>query len=310
VKRSSVKTDFSLIRFDQFMAEALYGPAGYYTRPKPILGPRGDFTTTPRLTTALAERLAKWIRERWHHLGSPLPVIELGPGDGTLARDIRRTLGFFARRQLKYHFVEISPHLAERQKHLNPGGHWHATLREALQHTGGRALIISNEFFDAFPVRIFDADLRELYLTPEKEEVWQPCRALPDSLLLKNLPLRFEVAESIQQWFRSDLAHLKHGEILSIDYGGDVKENYHRRPLGTLRAYLHHLRLTPPEAYHHPGRQDLTFDVHFPDLVEWGRQIGLEPLSLSTQADFLKTDDHHGAGGAFKVLHQARLAAH
>lgn len=289
------------------MARALYGPTGYYTRPKAILGPRGDFTTTPKLTSALACRLARWIRDRWRKHGTTLPVIELGPGDGSLARDIFSALGFFARRKLDYHFVEISPHLTLRQQEHNQG-HWHPTLREALHHTRGRGLIISNEFFDAFPVRIFNSNCQELFLTPEKEEVWQVCDHRPDSLLFTEPPSRFEVAESVRQWFHNDLSYLTEGEMLTIDYGGDASEIYHRRPLGTIRAYTHHMRLLPPEAYQNPGRQDLTADVHFPDLVEWGRQINLVPLSLTTQAEFFGTDDRQGAGGAFKVLHQVRLA--
>tara|TARA_B110000881_G_scaffold726_1_gene513 strand:+ start:1155 stop:2066 length:912 start_codon:yes stop_codon:yes gene_type:complete len=303
VKSSSTRLD--LIRFDRFMAGALYGSKGYYTTRRPILGARGDFTTTPKLTNLLAQRISVWIQKAWERNGI-LPVIELGPGDGTLAKDIRASLGFFAQRKLNYHFVEISHHLAARQQEKN-SGHWHSTLKEALSKTDGKALIISNEFFDAFPVRIFNSNLEELFLTPQNHEVWQPASDLPDSTLFKNPPLRFEAGESIHQWFLTDLSPLKKGEILTVDYGGNQDEVYHRRPLGSLRAYAHHMRLLPPEAYQNAGSQDLTFDVSFPDLVHWGTQIGLEEVSLTTQADFLGTNDRKGAGGAFKVLHQKRI---
>ena len=285
------------------MAEALYGPRGYYTSPRTIIGSRGDFTTTPKLNKALAESIAQWIEEAWKRQGASMSVIELGPGDGTLAFDIQKSLGFLGRRKLDYHFVEISPHLSERQKEKNSGT-WHTSLRHALDYTRGEALIISNEFFDAFPVRVFNRDLHELYLDQERNEVWRPCPDLPDSSLFEDAPARFEVAESIKDWFQSDLSQLQKGEILTIDYGGDRHEVYHRRPLGTLRAYAHHMRLLPPEAYQNPGHQDLTFDVNFPDLKRWGNKIGLMEVNLTTQADFLGTSDHDGAGGAFKVLHQ------
>ena len=289
------------------MASALYGPRGYYTGPRTKLGPRGDFTTTPKLTPLLAQTLARWIKAAWRRHGAPLPVIELGPGDGTLARDLRASLGFLARRKLSHHFVEISPTLTRLQQDTNQG-HWHRTLAEALETTDGRALIISNEFFDAFPVRIFNHRLEELFLGPQREEIWQPCQNPPDSLLFDHPPERFEVAESIREWLHRDLAPLREGEILTIDYGGTPEENYHRRPLGTLRAYAHHMRLLPPEAYQNPGHQDLTFDVCFPDLERWGEEIGLETVSLQTQAEFLNTNDQDGAGGAFKVLHQRKKA--
>jgi hypothetical protein len=187
VKSSSKTTDCGLIRFDQFMAAALYGPRGYYTSPRPVLGFRGDFTTTPKLTTALARRITLWIQKAWQRRGARLPVIELGPGDGTLARDIRQSLGFFIRRHLDYHFVEISPHLAARQQEENKGT-WHLTLKEALEKTGGRALIISNEFFDAFPVRIFNRELEELFLNQNRQETWQSAIELPDSSLFEKPP--------------------------------------------------------------------------------------------------------------------------
>ncbi|MEJ6580074.1 MAG: SAM-dependent methyltransferase [Akkermansiaceae bacterium] len=294
-----------LTRFDDFMAGALYGPRGYYTTPRTIIGSRGDFTTTPKLTTRLAERISEWIQDAWKRQSKRLPVIELGPGDGTLAADIRKHLPWLARRKLDYRFVEISPHLSSRQQSINKG-YWHPNLTEALQSTGFEALIISNEFFDAFPVRIFQGSDRELFLDDHLQEIWQPIQECPDSILFENPPERFEVAESIHRWFEDELSLLERGEILTIDYGGQAHENYHRRPLGSLRAYAHHMRLLPPEAYQNPGKQDLTFDVCFPDLIRWGGQIGLTTQSLVTQAEFLNTTDHEGAGGAFKVLQQVR----
>jgi len=294
----------TLTRFDHFMAEALYGPRGYYTSPRTILGSRGDFTTTPKLTSRLAERIAAWIQAAWQRQNKRLAVIELGPGDGTLAADIRKHLPWFTRRKLDYHFVEISPHLTARQQAVNKG-RWHKTLAAALKTTSFEALIISNEFFDAFPVRIFRDSNEELYLGENREELWQPIQERPDSLLFENPPERFEVAESIHDWIQEELSLLKKGEILTIDYGGDAHENYHRRPLGSLRAYAHHMCLRVPEAYQNPGKQDLTFDVCFPDLIRWGETIGLTTESLITQAEFLGTQDTEGPGGAFKVLQQS-----
>ncbi|MGJ8697259.1 MAG: SAM-dependent methyltransferase [Verrucomicrobiaceae bacterium] len=301
--------DNSPIRFDQFMADALYGPRGYYTSPRPILGHRGDFTTTPKLDQSLATAIAGWITLQWKAFGKTLPVIECGPGDGTLARDIRAALPFLKRRKLDYHLVEISPHLRQRQKKtLSQKGTWHSTLIAALETTGHQALIISNEFFDAFPVRIFrkaDPGFEELSLQGTAE-IWQTPTALPSSTLFnQDWPLgqRLEVAESIREFFHEELSFLETGAILTIDYGGTPEENYHRRPLGTLRAYFHHQLLAPPQAYQNPGHQDLTFDVNFNDLIHWGNEIGLNKTSLHTQADFLSQPNNLPLQ-AFKVLEQ------
>jgi SAM-dependent MidA family methyltransferase len=66
------------------------------------------------------------------------------------------------------------------------------------------------------------------------------------------------------------------------------------------------------------GKQDLTADVNFSDLTEWGLQLGWENNRLTTQREFLQTwcphpksgendlilDSPEGAGAAFKVLEQ------
>lgn len=302
----------SLRRFDQFMCEALYGPRGYYTSPKTILGARGDFTTTPKLSKDLALAIATWIKQEWKRHKTNLPVIELGPGDGTLGEGIRQELGFFGRRRLDYHFVEISPHLRKRQKKsLNGKGSWHVTLTEAFEQAGTDALIISNEFFDAFPVRIFKKEtegFHELYLDLKGHEKWQVNSDLPNSTLFKKSwekDQRLEVPESITQWMSDELSCLSRGSILTIDYGGTAEEIYHRRPKGTLRAYAHHQQLIPPEAYLNKGQQDLTYDVNFDDLIHWGAEIGLKKRSLRNQAEFI---DEFGSGSHSHHLDEANQA--
>ena len=300
-------------RFDHFMARALYGPSGYYTSPRTILGARGDFTTTPKLTSALAESIAQWILKQWAHFGKALPVIELGPGDGSLSADIRAALSFFQRRKLRYHLVEISPHLSERQQErLGKKAHWHSTLIHALEKTGPEALVISNEFFDAFPVRIFrrSADsFEELHLGEQQDEVWKTTSELPPSTLFSKewkLNQRFEVAESVHLWIKEELTRLERGAVLTIDYGGTAEENYHRRPSGTLRAYFHHQLLYPPEAYQNPSHQDLTFDINFEDLIAWGNEIELQASDILTQSQFCPEANLGGASEAFKVLEQTK----
>lgn len=298
------------------MAESLYGKNGYYTSPRPVLGRRGDFTTTPKLTKSLAKAVAAWIKQEWKEHGRKLPVIELGPGDGTLAADIFKHLGFLGRRVLNYHFVEISPHLLDRQIHaVDHNATGHHTLSQAFDAAGKDALILSNEFFDAFPVRIFKKEeehFSELHLAGAIEH-WLPAENLPDSSLFqKDWPSgqRLEVAESIQHWMNEELAQLNSGSLLTIDYGEDLDHLYHRRPRGSLRAYAHHQLLLPPEAYLNPGKQDLTFDVNFTDLSRWGNAIGITSGDLKTQETFIAGFGpglNLDADQAFKVLRQEKF---
>ena len=71
-------------------------------------------------------------------------------------------------------------------------------------------------------------------------------------------------------------------------------------------------RIEGPAIYQNPGRQDLTADVNFSDLIEWSRPWTADHRLL-TLAAFLRErgqtadaglTDEAGAGGAFMVLDQ------
>ena len=133
---------------------------------------------------------------------------------------------------------------------------------------------------------------------------------------------RVEVFQSYRNWLTTLDHHLQRGALLTIDYGGSPTEIYHRKPGGTLRAYFRHQRIEGMGIYLRPGRQDLTADVNFVDLQEWGEQLGLKTIQCVTQADFIREwdrersknqktadryiSDESGMGEAFKVLHQRK----
>ena len=77
-----------------YMALCLFDPEeGYYTTRQPF-GADGDFTTAPEISQMFGELVGVWIYSAWAAIGRPLPVTiaEIGPGRGTLMKDILRTL--------------------------------------------------------------------------------------------------------------------------------------------------------------------------------------------------------------------------
>ena len=102
---------------------------------------------------------------------------------------------------------------------------------------------------------------------------------------------RVEVFQSYRNWLTTLDHHLQRGALLTIDYGGSPTEIYHRKPGGTLRAYFRHQRIEGMGIYLRPGRQDLTADVNFVDLQEWGEELGLKTIQSVTQADFIREWD-------------------
>ena len=102
--------------------------------------------------------------------------------------------------------------------------------------------------------------------------------------------------------------------MLTVDYGATMPGLYHRRPSGSLRAYAHHQRLTGADVYGSFGHRDITADVNFTDLENWGKTLGWKTVSLDTLTDFVRrqcprialNDQFAEAGNAFQALLQSR----
>ncbi|MBK1825939.1 SAM-dependent methyltransferase [Haloferula rosea] len=309
------------MRFDRFMEAALHDPErGYYARRIRDVGIRGDFSTTPSLSGTLGRAIGAWAAKALRETGCR-DLIELGPGSGALAHAVISALPWHRRLRTRVHLVETSSPLRERQQALlGRSVHWHQTLSEALATCGGRACIYSNEFVDAFPVRRFrlNADRwEEQFVTPGRSH-WNTTSELPSGSVFSREWADGQVVEvhsPYRKWMEEHLTYWKRGRMLTIDYGDQVADLYHRRPDGTLRGYFHHQLVTGPEILDRPGHQDLTCDVNFTDLIEWSAPR-VRMLRLIEQSDFLKphvdfnqpTDAFvsaaHGAGGAFLCLEQ------
>lgn len=201
-------------------------------------------------------------------------------------------------------------------------------MEEALQRSGGRALIFSNELVDAFPCRLFehtdtawrelgvslgtDGSLSEVFLEkdPDQDE-FHAFRHLPKGQ-------RIERHDSYRDWLVSWRHAWKEGSLLTIDYGDTEEHLYEKRPRGSLRAYWKHQRYTGMDVYARFGRQDITSDINFSALMRWGEECRWKTLCLSSQREFLKKwlPEKRGAdasdrfthpddaGDAFRILEQ------
>ncbi len=350
---------------EHYLREALHHPRfGYSAAGRAgAVGRGGDFSSSVTLHPALGQALAAWV---WQHRGSvknrtgDWHVIELGGGSGHLAAALLAGLGVWRRRGLQYGIVEISPGAREEGRgRLAPWAGrvtWHASAGDALRAACGRALCFSNEFVDAFPCAQLARDRSAPAGWCEVRMAWTSAADGPREVFNANIdPLlarlnalgrmpsvldpavaetfadghRVEIHVAHAEWLAREFLPQWHaGRLLTVDYGDTTLGLYQRRPRGTLRAYFRHTRFEPGdlEVFARPGRQDLTADVNFSDLQNWGASHGLrESTPLGTLADFLHrwrarrpaaTDaalrfllDPAGAGGAFRVLEQTRAPA-
>lgn len=167
-----------------FMTHALLHPTmGYYTTVTPddqIFGSRGDFTTAPEISQLFGELIGVWIVSTWYAMGCPssLRLVELGPGRGTLASDVLRTVSQFS----SFYESVASLHLVERSEALRNLQHenlsalvedgvvrsmggdsgnglpvptfWHDEFSSVPED--GPCIVIAQELFDALPVHQFE----------------------------------------------------------------------------------------------------------------------------------------------------------
>lgn len=91
---------------------------GYYMK-KDVFGTKGDFTTSPEISQMFGELIGLWCMSMWEKLGEPvdLQIVEVGPGRGTLMKDMFSTWYRYKDFLSSIHinFVEVSPHLRKMQ---------------------------------------------------------------------------------------------------------------------------------------------------------------------------------------------------
>lgn len=285
------------IPVNEYMALCLFDPDdGYYTTREPF-GAAGDFITAPEISQMFGELVAVWLYQAWLAIGRPLPVTlaEIGPGRGTLMKDMLRTLSRLdpaLTAGASFAMIETSPRLSEIQRQTLAGTSasigWHETIDTLPQ---GPLLIVGNELFDAVPIRQFiragagwrervigldDADeLRFFAGAGSVDATLLPNDAgnAPQGAIVEMAPARTALMAAIAERLAG------HGGAgLFIDYG-------HLKPgVGdTLQALRKH---THEDVLANPGEADLTAHVDFAALADTARAHGLD-AHLSTQGAFL-----------------------
>jgi SAM-dependent MidA family methyltransferase len=168
------------------------------------------------------------------------------------------------------------------------------------------SVVLSNELIDAFPVHIVekrDEGLYEVFVDVKEEgrlcEVLdKPSTVEVDGYLDRyKIPWRTfeegwraEINLDALRWLQRTAGLMRHGFILTIDYGDKAKALYTAwRKRGTLLCYYKHQENERPLL--HPGEQDITAHVNFSALIDEGRRLGMRLHRFTTQRLWL-----HGFG--------------
>ncbi|CUG87172.1 methyltransferase, putative, partial [Bodo saltans] len=151
----------------QFMKECLTHPQhGYYSSKKQVIGSeKADFITAAEIPF-FADVLAAWVVDCWQKMGTPrvLHLVELGPGRGTLMRNMLKQIKFSSPQFFHFvqvHLVDVGAARVEEQKKAlaeyqtaNQKIKWWMSL-ESIPFSMEPTIFIANEYFDALPVAQF-----------------------------------------------------------------------------------------------------------------------------------------------------------
>ena len=285
-----------MITFRDFMESSLYDPKeGFYAR----RAAKADFYTAPELHSAFAKALADCICRRLELVAekkpnSPLFVMEMGSGNGTLARQVITAIKEKAphwMNRTRYILVEkVESLLMESILELQDTGVkllGYTRLDEVPRFSG---VVYSNELIDAMPVHVLekqDGRIRELYVREggktelgllSRRALVHAARSVRETLQEGE---RHAVNLDARGWIAQLGRILKVGSVITVDYGKRFAAHAPNPP----RTFYKHT--TGEDITGRPGLQDLTANVDFEQLMAEGERAGFERKSFQTMTQFL-----------------------
>jgi SAM-dependent MidA family methyltransferase len=286
------------ISFYEFMEMALYHPLkGYYTSGEGKIGIRGDYYTSPALSSLFGQMLGRQLEEMWRLLGKrSFTIVEYGAGTGLLCKHIldylKNNKAFY--NKLVYCIVEKSGAMRKKQEEiLCDKVTWLNSISDIPPITG---CIVSNELVDNFSVHqvMMKDELMEIFVDYDNgfiERLFPAGNELTNYLyeLQVHLPngFRTEINLEAVRWISEIAQAVERGFVLTIDYGYPSSDLYNiNHSSGTLMCYYKHKTNTCP--YQNIGDQDITAHVNFSALSHWGMQNGLKYGGFTDQARFLQ----------------------
>ena len=269
------------ITFADFMEAALYDPEeGFYAR-SPV-GEDGHFVTSPHVSPAFGDLLARQLAESWEALGRPRPyqVVELGAGDGTLAIQVltaTRSVPELAA-ALRYVAVERTPGAVAALREA--GLEAHASLADVGTVTG---CVLANEVLDNVPfhrLRERDGRVAEVFVGLDGDRLVEvEGEPTVDAIDLVGRPLRLgeerPVSPAAADLVRDLAASLERGYSFFFDYG----------PTGPVHGYRDHRVVA--DVLDDPGSRDVTAAVDLDAVAREARRVGLQVWGPVSQRDAL-----------------------
>ena len=315
------------VPFRTFMEWALHDPDhGAYGTGRLRVGPLGDFATSPSLGPAFADLLAPQLAEWLQALGpGPLALVETGPGEGDLARQLADALALgwpALAARLELVLVEPNAGMADRQKQRLAGAplpvrwcDWQELATRPL-----RGVMLAHEVLDALAVErvVWDGALwrqQQVALEAAGDLVLAPGATVADWAQAQlqalglaaagpapDLPAGWcsELHPGLEPWLGAAAAAMAEGVLLVVDYALEARRYYSpQRSSGTLMAYQG--QQASPDPLRQPGHWDLTAHLCLESLERAAAAAGWQGLGSCRQGQALLA---LGLAGALHGLQQ------
>lgn len=284
------------ITLGRFMELSLYHPEyGYYMTRDPF-GMAGDFTTASEISQMFGEIIGLWVADIWRQMGKPtrFNLVELGPGRGTLMRDMVRVTdrvdGFTD--SVQKWFMECSPFLKEIQEKTcaDIGIRWIEALSQI--DNDDPCIMIGNEFMDALPIdqfsRKYGRYMQKIVVENGVEFTFDEIE-IPEEVVpvyykeFGSFVEQFEFSKAQKRFMDICCQRLKKtsGAALLIDYGY-IRESV---KIDTVQAVKAHKF---SEILADIGETDLTAHVNFGWLRHEIKKHGVDWHGVAEQGAFLK----------------------
>ena len=279
------------IPLDQYIDLCLYKNKHSYYEKNKIFGPRGDFVTSPYVSSIFGEVISVHILNYFLSRGiTKCNLLEIGAGEGVMAKDIIKTLHKFKNIKFRYFILEKSKNLIKLQKkNLNKFNvKWVDNLKNFNKNN---LFILSNELLDSFPVKHLKKMHNKWYekyifLDGRKKikSKYLRINKIPNNVLnfcnknvnfIEYSPEIFNFLKNISRLIKK----YKDNCFMTIDYG--YSDDYFK---DTLQALKKHKKVS---IYDDPGNSDITYLVNFKLLNEIFKRNSLPNILNMTQSKFL-----------------------
>ena len=285
------------IPLDQFMNISLYDKKfGYYMKKNPF-GKEGDFITAPLISNLFGEMIAIWCVAFWEYIGKPKKIllVELGPGDGSLCKDLLRIFRQFKNfyNSLEINLLEISDKLKtiQRLKINNRKVKWIKKIKEI---NCGPVIFLGNEFFDALPIKQIYKKKKLFFekyvaLSNNNKKIRFLNKKANNSLIRRIQKLNLISMGNTIEYPLEAIKFLDaiakkinkfDGGLLTFDYGYTTKKNQN-----TLQSVKKH-KCT--NIFSMPHHSDITSHLNFKLFHEILKKNNLNVEKITTQNEFLK----------------------